>query len=596
MPYRSPVADILFSLNAVAGLPELIGSGLAGDLDWDAVSSIVTEAGRFATDEIAPLNRTGDLAGARYENGLVTMPDGFADVYRRWAEAGWGGVSAPTEFGGMGLPHLINVACTEIWNGASMAFALCPLLTEGAVGALKAFGSRELTDVYLAPMISGRWSGTMNLTEPQAGSDLGAVKTRAERAEDGTYRLFGQKIFITYGEHDMAENIVHLVLARLPGAPAGTRGLSLFLAPKFLVNADGSLGERNDLRCGGIEHKLGIHASPTCVMIYGDSQGAKAWLVGEENRGLHAMFVMMNAARLAVGTQGVAVAERAYQQALGYARDRRQGRGPKGGDGMSPIIEHADVQRMLMTMKAKVQAARGVCHLTGVSLDLAAHGRAADERAAAANRAALLTPVAKAFSTDIGDEAASLGVQVHGGMGFIEETGAAQLMRDSRIAAIYEGANGVQAIDLVHRKLPLEGGETVSQEIAGIREVAGDVAERGSERFGATAARLAEAADALEETTRTMLRWLASDQNSALAGASQYLRLFGLTLGGACLAKAGLAAEALVESGNESELGRVGLARFFAEKLAPEAPGLARAIASGDAPLEAYETVLADSA
>jgi acyl-CoA dehydrogenase len=596
MPYRSPVADILFSLKAVAGLPELIGSGLAGDLDWDAVSSIVTEAGRFATDEIAPLNRSGDLAGARYENGLVTMPDGFADVYRRWAEAGWGGVSAPTEFGGMGLPHLINVACTEIWNGASMAFALCPLLTEGAVGALKAFGSRELTDVYLAPMISGRWSGTMNLTEPQAGSDLGAVKARAERAEDGTYRLFGQKIFITYGEHDMGENIVHLVLARLPGAPAGTRGLSLFLAPKFLVNADGSLGERNDLRCGGIEHKLGIHASPTCVMIYGDSQGAKAWLVGEENRGLAAMFVMMNAARLAVGTQGVAVGERAYQQALAFARDRHQGRGPRGGEAMSPIIEHADVQRMLMTMKAKVQAARGICHLTGVSLDLASHGGAADERAAAANRAALLTPIAKAFSTDIGDEATSFGVQIHGGMGFIEETGAAQLMRDSRIASIYEGANGVQAIDLVQRKLPLEGGETVSQEIAGIREVAGDVAERGSERFGATAARLHEAADALEETTRTMLQWLASDQNSALAGASQYLRLFGLTLGGACLAKAGLAAEALSESGNQTELGRVGLARFFAEKLAPEAPGLARAIVSGDAPLEPYEMILADSA
>jgi alkylation response protein AidB-like acyl-CoA dehydrogenase len=370
----------------------------------------------------------------------------------------------------MGLPHLINVACTEIWNGASMAFALCPLLTEGAIGALKAHGSRELLSIYLPPMIRGEWSGTMNLTEPQAGSDLGAVKTRAERVEDGTYRLFGQKIFITYGEHDMAENIVHLVLARLPGAPPGTRGLSLFLAPKFLVNRDGSLGERNDLRCGGIEHKLGIHASPTCVMIYGDSQGAKAWLVGEENRGLNAMFVMMNAARLAVGAQGVAVGERAYQQALAYARDRRQGRGPKGGDGMIPIIEHADVQRMLMMTKAKVHAARGVCHLTSVSLDLAAHARTEEERAAAANRAALLTPVAKAFSTDIGDETTSIGVQIHGGMGFIEEAGAAQLMRDSRIAAIYEGANGVQAIDLVQRKLPLAGGETVRQEIVGIRD------------------------------------------------------------------------------------------------------------------------------
>jgi acyl-CoA dehydrogenase len=360
MPYRSPVADILFSLSAVADLPGMIERGLAGDLDWDAVRSVVGEAGRFAEEEIAPLNRVGDLAGAVYENGVVTAPPGFADVYRRWAEAGWNGVSAPAEFGGMGLPHLVNVACTEIWNGAAMAFALCPLLTEGAVHALQAFGSRELLDTYLAPMIAGKWTGTMNLTEPQAGSDLNAVRTRAERAGDGSYRLFGQKIFITYGEHDMAENIVHLVLARLPGAPAGTRGLSLFLAPKYLVNADGSLGTRNDLRCASIEHKLGIHGSPTCVMAYGDDAGAQAWLIGEENRGLAAMFVMMNAARLAVGTQGVAIGDRAYQQALAYARERRQGRAAKG-EAMSPIIEHADVQRMLMTMKGTVHAARGIC-------------------------------------------------------------------------------------------------------------------------------------------------------------------------------------------------------------------------------------------
>jgi acyl-CoA dehydrogenase len=596
MPYRSPAADILFSLSAVADFPGLIEQGLMGDLDWDAVSSVVAEAGRFATEEIAPLNRPGDLAGARYENGAVTTPPGFADVYRHWAEAGWNGVSAPAEFGGMGLPHLVNVACTEIWNGASMAFALCPLLTEGAIDALKAHGSRELTDIYLPPMVSGRWTGTMNLTEPQAGSDLSVVRTRAERNQDGSYRLFGQKIFITYGEHDLAENIVHLVLARLPGAPAGTRGLSLFLAPKFLVKADGSLGERNDLRCAGIEHKLGIHGSPTCVMVYGDNEGAKAWLVGEENRGLAAMFVMMNAARLAVGTQGVAIGDRAYQQALAYARERRQGRNPKGGDGMAPIIEHPDVQRMLMTMKANVHAARGICHLTGVSLDLADYASTEAERTAAANRAALLTPIAKAFSTDIGDETTSIGVQVHGGMGFIEETGAAQHMRDSRIAAIYEGANGIHAIDLVQRKLPLANGETVRNEIAQIRQVASDVAGRGGAGFGATAERLAEASDALEESTRLMLDWLATDQNSALAGASQYLRLFGLTLGGACLAKAGLAAEALAESGNKTELGRVGLARFFAEKLATAAPGLARAVASGAMPLEPYEAILAESA
>ena len=596
MPYHSPVADILFSLRAVADLPGMIEHGLAGDLDWDAVKSVVAEAGRFATEEIAPLNRVGDLSGAVYENGVVTTPPGFAGVYKRWAEAGWNGVSAPAEFGGMGLPHLVNVACTEIWNGASMGFALCPLLTEGAIGALKAYGSRELADAYLPPMIGGRWTGTMNLTEPQAGSDLNAVRTRAERAGDGSYRLFGQKIFITYGEHDMAENIVHLVLARLPGAPAGTRGLSLFLAPKFLVNPDGSLGPRNDLRCAGIEHKLGIHASPTSVMVYGDNDGAKAWLVGEENRGLAAMFVMMNRARLAVGTQGVAIGDRAYQQALSYARERRQGRGPKGGDGMAPIIEHADVKRMLMTMKASVHAARGICHLTGASLDLAEHAHTEAERTAAANRAALLTPIAKAFSTDIGDETASIGVQVHGGMGYVEETGAAQHMRDSRIAAIYEGANGIHGVDLVQRKLPLAGGETVRNEIAGIRQVASDVAAKGGDGFGATAERLAEGADALEESTRLTLDWLKADQNSALAGASQYLRLFGLALGGACLAKAGLAAQALADGGEKSELGRVGLARFFAEKLAVAAPSLSRSIASGGAALEPYEAILAESA
>ena len=596
MPYRSPCSDILFSLNAVAETPKLLETELDGEHDWDTIASVIGEAGRFATEAIAPLNRPGDIAGAKWKDSVVTTPPGYADAYRAWAEAGWGGVSAPAEFGGMGLPHLVNVACTEIWNGASMAFALCPLLTEGAVGALKSYGSQDLLDRYLGAMIAGRWTGTMNLTEPQAGSDLAVVKTRAERAPDGTYRLFGQKIFITYGDHDMADNIVHLVLARLPDAPPGTRGLSLFLAPKFLVNEDGSIGERNDVRCASIEHKLGIHGSPTCVMIYGEGGGAKAWLVGEENRGLAAMFVMMNAARLAVGTQGVAIGERAYQQALEFARERRQGRGPRGGPEMAPIIDHPDVQRMLMTMKAYVHAARGICHLTAASLDLAAHGRSEEARARAADRAALLTPIAKAFSTDIGDEAASLGVQVHGGMGFIEETGAAQHMRDARIAAIYEGTNGIHGIDLVTRKLPLGGGETAVAEIAGIRSVAERVAKEGGEAFGATAKELGKAADALEGATRAMSSWLKSDPEAALAGASQYLRLFGLTLGGACLAKAGLAAEALAKEGNGGELGRVGLARFFSEKLLPAAAGLAEAIHSGAAPFKGYETILADSA
>src|SRR5271167_2647124 len=472
MTYQSPVPDILFSLEHVAGLDAEIGAGLFGDLDWETVASVLGEAGRFATDVIAPLNRIGDTEGARCENGVVTTPKGFREAYKAWAEGGWSAVSASPEFGGMGLPHAVNFACGEIWNGASMGFALCPLLSEGALGALNAHGSPALRETYMGKMISGEWTGTMNLTEPQAGSDLNAVKTRAERAGDGTYRVFGQKIFITYGEHDLADNIVHLVLARLPDAPPGTRGLSLFLVPKFLVKPDGSLGARNDARCASIEHKLGIHASPTCVMIYGDGGGATGWLVGEENRGLAAMFVMMNSARLAVGMQGVAIGERAYQHALGYARDRRQGRGPGGGAAMSPIVRHPDVQRMLMTMKSLVQAARGICHLTGVAIDRSFHAPIGEERAAAGERAALLTPIAKAFSTGIGDEVASIGVQVHGGMGYIEETGAAQFMRDARIAAIYEGTNGIQAIDLVTRKVSLSGGAAVAREIAFIRAVA----------------------------------------------------------------------------------------------------------------------------
>jgi acyl-CoA dehydrogenase len=597
MTYQSPVADILFSLEHVAGLDAEIGAGLFGDLDWETVASVIGEAGRFATEAIAPLNRAGDLEGARYENGRVTSPPGFREVYRRWAEAGWAGVTASPEYGGMGLPHAVNFACTEIWNGASMGFALCPLLSEGALGALNAHGSPALRETYMGKMISGEWTGTMNLTEPQAGSDLNAVKTRAERAGDGTYRVFGQKIFITYGEHDLADNIVHLVLARLPDAPPGTRGLSLFLVPKFLVKPDGSLGARNDARCASIEHKLGIHASPTCVMIYGDGGGATGWLVGEENRGLAAMFVMMNSARLAIGMQGVAIGERAYQHALAYARDRRQGRSASGGAGMSPILEHPDVQRMLMTMKSLVQAARGICHLTGVAIDRSFHAPTAEERAAAGERAALLTPIAKAFSTDIGDEVASIGVQVHGGMGYIEETGAAQFMRDARIAAIYEGTNGIQAIDLVQRKLPLSGGAAVALEIVGIRAVAADVASHGGDGFGATAQRLQEAADALESGTAFLRETLARDPDEALAGAAPYLRLFALALGGACLAKAGLAAQyAPRQAGGTPPLGRVALARFFAEKLATAAPGLAQTVLSGGAALKSHEAALQEFA
>jgi len=589
MSYRAPVADILYSLKHVAGFAAAVEAARFGDLDLETAESVIGEAGKFATEALAPLDVVGDREGARCANGVVVTPTGFRDAFRRWAEAGWAGVTASPQYGGMGLPHAVAAACNEMWSGASMGFALCPLLGEGAIGALEIYGDEKLRATYLGRLVSGEWTGTMNLTEPQAGSDLSAVKTRAERAPDGTYRLTGQKIFITYGEHDMADNIVHLVLARLPDAPPGTRGISLFLAPKFLVKPDGSLGARNDVRCASIEHKLGIHASPTCVMVYGDAGGATAYLVGEENRGLTAMFVMMNAARLGVGLQGVAIGEKAYQKALAYARDRRQGHA--GAGGMSPIVEHPDVKRMLVTMKALVQAARGICHLTAMSIDLATHADNAAARAAAGDRAALLTPVAKAFSTDIGDEVASLGVQAHGGMGFIEETGAAQYFRDSRIAAIYEGTNGIQAIDLVQRKLPLAGGATLKREMADMRATVDAVAASGEAEFGATAARLGEAVDALEQASAYLGGALGTDLASALAGATPYLRLFGLALGGACLAKAGLAA-----LGRPAERGRIGLARFFAEKLATAAPGLAQSIVSGAAPLVGCEAILAETA
>src|SRR6184192_3860693 len=453
MTYRAPVADISFALNHAAGFAPALADGLYGDLGDDVVEAVLTEAGKFATDILAPLNVVGDREGARFKDGAVTTAPGWKEAYRAWTQGGWNAVAAPAQWGGQDLPHALNAACLEMWNSAAIAFGLGPVLTMAAIDALVAHGSEELKRVYLPKLVSGEWMGTMQLTEPQAGSDVGASRTRAERAADGSYRITGQKIFITYGEHDLTDNIIHLVLARLPDAPPGTKGLSLFLIPKFLPNADGSLGGRNDARAHSIEHKLGIHASPTCTMVYGDGGGATGFLIGEENRGMTCMFTMMNQARLSVGLQGVAIAERATQQALAYARERKQGRATGARSGSSPIIAHPDVKRMLLTMRALTRAARAICYATAVAIDRAK--RAADEaaRTAAQERAALLTPVAKAFSTDIGIEVASLGVQVHGGMGYIEETGAAQHYRDGRIAAIYEGTNGIQAIDLVMRKL-----------------------------------------------------------------------------------------------------------------------------------------------
>ena len=594
--YKAPVEEIAFTLKHVAGLARAIDDGLLGDLGEDLVDAILSEAGRFASDEIAPLAEIGDRQGARIENGTVTTPDGWRELYRDWIAGGWNGLTASEKFGGQALPHMLNVAALEMWNSGSMAFALCPTLTMGAIEAIAAHGSDALKNTYLPKLVSGEWTGTMNLTEPHAGSDLGVLKARAERHDDGSYRISGQKIFITWGEHDAADNIIHLVLARLPDAPAGTRGISLFLVPKFLVNDDGSLGARNDLFCHALEHKLGIHGSPTCTMIYGDGRfgeekGAIGWLVGEENKGLACMFTMMNNARLAVGMQGVAIAEAATQKAVAYARERTQGKAPGWSaagqtGGMSPIIEHPDVIRMLLTMKALTQGARAIAYSCAHATDMA--HRAADAGKHWQERAALLTPVAKSFATDIGVDVASLGIQVHGGMGFIEETGAARYLRDARIAPIYEGTNGIQAIDLVTRKLTLSDGGEVKSLIAELREIAGRVGASNAENFGATENRLNAAITDLQEATDWLLAQLAAGNAAdALAGATPYQRLFGMTLTGCYLAKGALAD---AEDGKAAD--RIALCRFAAENLLAETTALKDSVVNGASSLAAARSIL----
>ena len=594
MTYRAPVEDILFAMRHSAGLEDGLASGLYADLADGVVEAVLEEAGKFAEDRIAPLNRVGDKEMARLVDGKVVMPKGFAEAYRDWAAGGWAGVAAEEAHGGQGLPILLNIGCTEIWNSANLAFALNPLLTMGAVEALTAHGSPELQRTFLTRMIAGEWTGTMNLTEPQAGSDLALLTSRAEPQGDGTYRIFGQKIFITYGDHEMTENIVHLVLARLPGAPPGTRGISLFVVPKFLVNADGSLGARNDLRCHALEHKLGIHASPTATMIYGDNGGAIGYLVGEENKGLNCMFTMMNNARLAVGVQGVAVAERAYQQALGYAKDRKQGKA-SGAASASPIVAHPDVKRMLLEMRAKTAAARAICLATANALDRYHRLDDPADRKAAHEEASVLTPVAKAFSTDIGNEVTSLGIQIHGGMGFVEETGAAQHYRDARILAIYEGTNGIQAIDLVARKLPLSEGRTTAALIARFRASAEKARIINDPAFERVGTHLVAAVDALERATDFMHAALKSRPDDALAGATPYLRLFALASGGAFLAEQALAARVAISAGDSDprHAERIRDARFFAETLAYGAAGLEATVREG---AEAVNTAYLDAA
>jgi alkylation response protein AidB-like acyl-CoA dehydrogenase len=587
--YRAPVEEIGFALKQIADLKQVLDTGAFGDLSEDLVEAVLGEAGRFASEEIAPLARIGDEQGAVLKDGAVTMPAGWKELYRRWTDGGWNALSGPEAYGGQALPTMLAMAAHEMWNSAAMAFGLGPMLTMGAVEALDKHASEALKEKYLAKLVSGEWMGTMNLTEPQAGSDLAALRSRAEPAGDGTYRIFGQKIFITYGEHDFSENIVHLVLARLPDAPAGTRGISLFLVPKFLVNDDGSLGRRNDVFCSGLERKLGIHASPTCTMIYGDGfggaePGAIGWLIGEENKGLACMFTMMNNARLAVGTQGMAMAEAATQKALAYANERRQGKAADfSGEGMAPIVHHADVQRNLLTMKALTQMARAICYSCAHAIDMT---RASTDNEAAhwRDRANLLTPLAKAFSTDVGVEVASIGVQVHGGMGFIEETGAAILYRDARIAPIYEGTNGIQAIDLVTRKLPLGGGQHVHAYINELEAVAAATSTSEITGLGHTADFLGHALEDLSETTLFLQDLLASgDMEKVLAGATPYLRLFSLVAGNAYLARAALA------DGSEA---RAALCRFAAENLLGEVGALKHRVIGGGPSLVAAAKAL----
>jgi acyl-CoA dehydrogenase len=578
---RSPVAEIAFTLRHAAGFDSARAAGLYGDLDDSLLDAVLEEASKFATERLAPINRIGDEYGTPFKDGAVTMPPGWKDVYKEWAAAGWNGLSAPSAWGGQDLPQSINMACIEMWNAASAAFGVGPVLTMAGVDALLAHGSDELKRIYLPKLVSGEWMGTMQLTEPQAGSDVGALRTKADRAADGTYRISGQKIFITFGEHDLTDNIIHLVLARVTGAPSGTRGISLFVVPKFLVNSDGSLGARNDVHAHSIEHKMGIHASPTCTMIYGDRGGAVAYLVGEENRGMFYMFTMMNRARLAIGAQGVGIAEAATEKAINYANERRQGRGSKAESTQSSlVVEYPDVKRMLMTMRALTNAARAICYTTAVAIDHSERNADPAAREAAHARASLLTPVAKAFSTDVATDVSSLGVLVHGGMGFIEETGAAQFYRDARITQIYEGTNGIQAIDLVTRKLPLSGGATVRAYLGELRQTAEAVTATNDPALGAAGRQLAAAVDHLSRATEWMLETQATAPERALAGATPYLRLFGLTAGGCLLANSALAALRNKDAGDFTAH-TTAIARFFAANLVSAAGGLAATVTDG---------------
>ncbi len=586
--YRAPLQDMAFVMNELGVLQSVAELPGHEDINSELVGTVLEAVGRFAGDVLAPLNQLGDRQGCRMENETVRTPDGFSEAYRAFASDGWGGLAGDTSYGGQGLPALVSIAAKEIWASANMAWSLCPGLSQGVIELLSVHGSALQKETYLPRLISGEWTGTMNLTEPQAGSDLGQLRCRAVRDGD-RYRIHGQKIFISWGEHDMADNIVHLVLARTPDAPAGVKGISLFIVPKLLIDDNGNPDRQNDLRCVSIEHKLGIHASPTCVMSYGDGDGAIGDLVGEENRGLECLFTMMNLERLGVGVQGLAMAERAYQQARDFALERVQGRSrTETSTDPVAIISHPDVRRMLLTIRANIEAMRAVIYQAAALIDVAKKHADTATRTAARARLDLMTPVVKGWCTDLGVELTSLAMQVHGGVGYIEETGAAQHLRDARVAPIYEGTNGIQAIDLVGRKVIRDGGAAAFSFIQDVRAQAEEMGDEADAKI--INRHLKAAASALEDATRWLVERGSDDPESSYAGATHYLRLMGQVAGGSMMAKAALAAHKSSQQRHENTgfyRAKLIVARFFAEHILSQSAALLTPISEGHATIMA---------
>ena len=584
MSYIAPVKDMLFNMEHLAGLDQVAQIPAFEDMGVETAQAVLEESAKLTQDVLSPLNWEGDKNPSSFKDGHVTTTPGFKEAYQQYCEGGWQSLQHPADFGGQGLPKTIGAACGEMLNSANMSFALCPMLTDGAIEALLTAGSDELKATYLEKLISGEWTGTMNLTEPQAGSDLAAVRSRAEPLPDGTYKVFGTKIFITYGEHDMAENIIHLVLARVQGAPEGVKGISLFVVPKFMVNKDGSLGARNDVHCVSIEHKMGIKASPTAVLQYGDHGGAIGYLVGEENRGLEYMFIMMNAARYAVGVQGISIAERAYQKAVTFSRDRVQSRPVDGSMKTSaPIIHHPDVRRMLMTMRAYTEGCRAMATVAAAAYDASHHHPDADTRKDNLAFYEFLVPLVKGFSTEMSLEVTSLGVQVHGGMGFIEETGAAQYYRDSKILTIYEGTTAIQANDLIGRKTGRDGGQTAKGIAAQIAHTEAELLKSGSANAKAMAARLKAAREAFLDVVDFVVAGAKASPNAVFAGSVPYLMLTGNLVAGWQMGRALLVAEAELAKGNDAVFmqSKITTARFYADHILTKVPGMRDSIVDG---------------